>query len=256
MSFFDQIFNKSYDEMKKEKRISDRKRCNLPIFAIKDDQVFKGLITDVSVYGMQIEIPVKLPKDAVINIQADRSNEPFYHNTAFKNDTVKAKIIRVSNKTHFDRYMYGIKYFDTKENLLDSFVFYLIKYFGFNTFYKSQKREYVRFTKAIKLKYQEPLGYHGGNGTLIDINDYGMALTTFNKLPKKIQLDVTLEEFEKVPCFTLRGEVMWVGLLKECKTAICGIKFGNLTNKQKELLKKLITAIVESNKKQNLKLIK
>ncbi len=245
VEFFERLLGAVPEGKLKEKRFVDRRYCSVDVTLKRDSGLsLPGVVKDLSVYGIRVEMKSPLKKDEIIQIQASRDKGPLAKGR-YTQDTIKAKVVWARKKKSSEDFSAGLKFADTRSNLRDSWVFMLLNLLGFRVDYKQQRRGTVRFPTHIKVKYQEPQGYYSGWGTLADFSKGGMAILTNSQIPEKLSLDLEVGPYGNLPILFIRGKVVWSGYSKQEKTPMAGIEFHDIAKNQEKIVNKYILAIMD-----------
>jgi hypothetical protein len=245
MDFLEKLMGKVPSSKAKEKRIADRRPCNIEVFIKKESEGdFPAIIKDIGIYGVRIEGTKSLKNGEMVSIQAVR-DKGIFAKARFTQDSIKAMVVWARKKKGSSDFAAGLKFSDTRSNLRDSWVFIVLSLYGFKASYKEQRRRTVRFPTHLKVKYQEPQGYYNGWGTLVDLGQGGLSMLTNEQVQELVTLDLEIGPYQSLPITFLRGKVMWSGYSKAQKTPMMGVEFFGLQPPQIKMLNKYIIAIVE-----------
>lgn len=215
-----------------ERREIVRVECKVPAVCLfPDGKQSKAVVVDMGMKGLRLECRKKLPANKTVRIMRPDGGP------------VNCKIVWCKPKRFSDRYLAGLEFSDTPENLRHSWIKNTLQNLGFVPGRIKEKRMHIRVPAEQRASLVSAAGDELTEGLLINLGIGGALVEMGVLVPKALRVSLRVDPMGALPALELPCEIRSAFQNQRNQKFMHGLRFDDQDN---DLVKKYLALLMKS----------
>ncbi|MDQ7823397.1 MAG: PilZ domain-containing protein [Candidatus Eremiobacteraeota bacterium] len=229
------------EEAFREKRFSPRLKSEVQGTCIIDErEEFSVIISEIGLFGLRIHIGKELKNGDIVRISAIKGIGSL-SGAQYTVSSLIMKVLWCKKRKTTREYMAGLQYQDSKKNMRDSWVAYLLRKFGVAVGVSTQKRKRVRIPANLPLVLKSQAEGKEGNGAVIDMGLGGMLISSERAIPRNALFNFSIGPYKALAPLRMTGKIIHERFVPSSGRWVAGVIYERPDDMQQKLLESYLT---------------
>lgn len=218
-----------------QRRRATRMPCRYSVECISGGKKFSGMIRDISLTGMRVDLPRAVPVGTEIAVRYRVSADAPRFTNVLSLDTVMGRVVW-SRTGMGGSAEVGLCHIDEEEDIAHSWIYHVLRELGLSKVNVKERRKYPR----IRCLREGRLG--DAHGMILDLSEDGCQVecTMGMRDGTRVRLHLALPS---LPPLNLEGRTVHSRKLEDGRVVI-GVQFAALSNREVIRLRRYLVALV------------